>query len=268
MTDLALVTEEERYLFDLQGYLVVPDAIAPDHLVDLNELLDEHLADADPDAPAVQFGIGGGEVLSWGRPFLELVDNPRVLPYLEAFCDPFLRLDHEYIHVIRPGAGSLDGVLSSAKLHGGGAPFDASQFYDFREGRPYGGLIAVAYYLKDVNPGDGGFACVPGSHKAHYPLPAQLRPLEDPLPSFVTPVPGPAGTAIVFTEAQAHGTLPWHGADERRTAFYKYSPFAMSWSWRYYNADDFEDLSEAQRTLLEPPNGRSPRRRPVVVREL
>ena len=125
MTGLAFVTEEERYLFDLQGYLVVPDAIAPEHLAELNALLDERLAGADPDAPAVQFGIGGGEVLSWGRPFLELVDNPRVLPYLEAFCDPFLRLDHEYVHVIRPGAGSLDGVLSSARLHGGGVPFES-----------------------------------------------------------------------------------------------------------------------------------------------
>jgi hypothetical protein len=254
------VTEEERYLFDLQGHIVVRDAIAPSHLDALNAILDERLAEADPEAPVVPLGHGGGEVLGWGKPFLDLVDNPRVLPYLEAFCDPFLRLDHEYVHVIRPGAGSLTGAMSSATLHGGGAPFDISQFYDFREGRPWGGLTVVAYYLRDVNPGDGGFACVPGSHKASFPLPESFRSLDGELPPFVTPIAAPAGSAVVFTEAQTHGTLPWHGRDERRTVFYKYSPFALAWGWRYYEPDDYPDATDRQRALLEPPNGRSPRR--------
>jgi len=32
-----------------------------------------------------------------------------------------------------------------------------------RDGRMANGLTVVAYNLKDVNPGDGGFACVPGT---------------------------------------------------------------------------------------------------------
>jgi hypothetical protein len=47
----------------------------------------------------------------------------------------------------------------------------------------YNGLTAVAYNLTDVNPGEGGFGCIPGSHKSK------------------------AGTAIIFTEALTHGTL-------------------------------------------------------------
>jgi ectoine hydroxylase-related dioxygenase (phytanoyl-CoA dioxygenase family) len=254
------VTDEERYLFDLQGHVVVRDAIDGDRLRALNAILDERLADADPEAPVVPLGHGGGEVIGWGKPFLDLVDNPRVLPYLEAFCDTFLRLDHEYVHVIRPGAGSLTGAMSSATLHGGGTPFDVSQFYDFREGRPWGGLTVVAYYLRDVAPGDGGFACVPGSHKANVELPEGFRSLDGELPPFVTPVTAPAGSAVIFTEAQTHGTLPWRGRGERRTAFYKYSPFALSWSWRYYDPDDYPEATERQRALLEPPNGRSPKR--------
>ena len=31
----------------------------------------------------------------------------------------------------------------------------------------YNGLTVVMYALKDVNPGDGGFICVPGSHKTN-----------------------------------------------------------------------------------------------------
>lgn len=268
MTTIRAVTDEERFLFDLEGYLVVPDAISADALAAINGILDAKLAAADPEAPAVQFGQGGGEVLGWGRAFLDLVDNPRIVPYLEEFVDPYFRLDHEYVHVLRPGAGSLAGVLSSARLHGGGAPFDASQYYRFSDGRIWSGLTVVAYYLKDVNPGDGGLAVVPGSHKANYPVPDELLSLDAELPAFVRSVAAPAGTAVIFTEAQAHGTLPWRGRDERRTLFYKYSPHPVSWSWRYLNAADYEGITDRQREILEPPNGRSPKRRPVIVREV
>lgn len=261
------VTDEERYLFDLQGFLVIPDAIDDDALVAINALIDEQLADADPTAPAVKFGEGGGQVLGWGTPFLDLVDNPRITPYLEEFVDPYFRLDHEYIHVLRPRAGSLTGTFSSATLHGGGTPFDASQYYRFSEGRIWSGLTVVAYYLRDVKPGEGGLACVPGSHKSSFELPEHLKTLDGELPSWIVPVPAPAGTAVIFTEAQAHGTLPWLGAGERRTAFYKYSPHAVSWSWRYYDPERYGDMTERQRAILEPPNGRSPKRRPVSVTE-
>ncbi|HZP81290.1 MAG TPA: hypothetical protein VFB21_06615 [Chthonomonadaceae bacterium] len=42
------------------------------------------------------------------------------------------------------------------------------------------GLTVVAYNLKDVNPGDGGFGCVPGSHKSNLPFPSEWRELEPP----------------------------------------------------------------------------------------
>ncbi len=116
------------------------------------------------------------------------------------------------------------------------------------------GLFVVAYNLYDVNPGDGGFAAVPGSHKSNFPFPAQWRELEgsQDLP-FVTQVTGKAGTAILFTEAMTHGTLPWRG-DERRTIFYKYSPPALSWSPVYYDAAVYPDLSERQQAILSPPS--------------
>jgi ectoine hydroxylase-related dioxygenase (phytanoyl-CoA dioxygenase family) len=119
----------------------------------------------------------------------------------------------------------------------------------------HNGLVVVAYNLRDVNPGDGGFGCVPGSHKSNLPYPAEWRDLEDFMP-HMRKVTGPAGTAILFTEALTHGALPWTGAGERRTLFFKYSPFPLSWSATYYNADDYPELSEAQRAVLEAPNAR------------
>ena len=53
-----------------------------------------------------------------------------------------------------------------------------------------------------------------------------------------------------------HGSLPWRGAGERRTIFYKYSPHPVSWSARYYDADRWPDLTDRQRAILEAPNAR------------
>ena len=72
----------------------------------------------------------------------------------------------------------------------------------------------------------------------------------------VTAVPGPAATAVIFTEALTHGALPWLGADERRTVFFKFSPHPVSWAAGYFNETDYPDLTERQREVLEPPNAR------------
>lgn len=37
------MTEEERYLFDLQGYLVVEDALGPEEVAELNRKPDDDL---------------------------------------------------------------------------------------------------------------------------------------------------------------------------------------------------------------------------------
>ncbi len=67
---------------------------------------------------------------------------------------------------------------------------------------------------------------------------------------------GAAGTAIVFTEALTHGTLPWVAAHERRTLFFKFSPYPISWSAHYYNAANYPEMTEEESAVLEPPNAR------------
>ena len=241
------MNEQERFLFDLQGFLVVPNALSADELARLNAAMDEQVEqEADRNKHTYRFG----RLLSRGSTYHFLIDNPRITPYLEELLGTGFRLDHEYADVIRTGKGPI-----GTTLHGGATPFDPSQYFHYHDGRMYNGLTVVAYNLKDVNPGDGGFACVPGSHKSNYPFPSEWSELDEPHPC-VQRVTGPAGTAIIFTEALTHGTLPWHGKDERRTVFLKYSPHPLSWSARYYNADDFEGLSDRQRAILEPPNAR------------
>ena len=113
----------------------------------------------------------------------------------------------------------------------------------------HNGLTVASWQLTDVNPGDGGFICVPGSHKAnmHY-----KPPVDSPL--VVNPSLR-AGDMLIFTEALVHGTTTWTSSKQRRSLLYKYSPGHSTWS----AADNLEPIralaqNDLQRDLLRPPS--------------
>lgn len=242
------MTDAEKYLFDLNGYLVVEGALTAESLAALNALVDARAA-ADM-APEDRTRRWGG-LLEWGKPFRDLIDNPRVTPYLHELVDVRARLDHDYLDLIRRGLGPI-----GATLHGGGAHVDAGQFFLFKNGKMHNGLTVVAYALRDVHPGDGGFACIPGSHKANYPLPDGWADMSERLAPGVRAVPCRAGDAVLFTEALTHGTLPWRGEDERRTVFFKYSPHPCAWAVPPYDPTAYDDISPEARRMLEGANAR------------
>jgi hypothetical protein len=238
------VDEQQRYLFDLQGYLTVPGALSPDTVQELNRELDEMIrSETLPDMRTHRFD----RLLPRSALFRMLIDNPVVMPVLEELLGRDFRLDHDYADVIRSGLSPI-----GATLHGGAQPFRPAEFYIAGGGRSHSGLTVVAYNLGDVGPEDGGFACVPGSHKAAFAFPKDWRSLTEPH-ACVQRVFGPAGTAVVFTEALTHGPLPWSADHERRTIFFKYNAAPIAWSRTYYDAEDFADLSEAQRVMLRRP---------------
>jgi ectoine hydroxylase-related dioxygenase (phytanoyl-CoA dioxygenase family) len=237
---------QQKFIFDLQGYITVENALDKQQLLELNELLDRQVAqNVKPAASSHRFW---DSLLGWGKVYRDLIDNPRITPFIETLVGPDFRLDHDYLDILRKGTSE------TSCLHGG-TTRDASHFFRYKDGEMFSGLTVVAYNLRDVNVGDGGFGCIPGSHKANFELPGHWRDLRQPV-DCVRAIPGPAGTAIIFTEALIHGTLPWMGKHERRTLFYKYSPTAISWRSQYYNPDNFSDLSTRQRAILEAPNAR------------
>ena len=247
----------QRYLFDLQGYLVIPEAIDRRQLAELNAAVDE-IVDADGGARGVDQRIL--DLVPRHAAFRKLIDQPTALPYIEQWVHPQARLDHDYVDVRRQGC-------RGGALHGGGNPFNPIEFYRVENERIFNGLTVIAYNLRDVNPGDGGFACVQGSHKSCFPLPKEWVGIGGELPPAVQAITAPAGSAILFTEALVHGTLPWRSANERRTLFYKYSPPTIAWYGRYYDGSLFDDLSDRSRAMLEAPNARYSHlpRRPEII---
>jgi hypothetical protein len=238
------VRYRDRYLFDLQGYLSVPDALSAETVDQLNEVIDEM---AEQEMGSQETTHRWFDLLARSRLFRDLIDNPPVLPILAELLGKEFRLDHEYVDVIRSGMGPI-----GAGLHGGAAPFRAAEYYWAGDGQLHSGLVVVAYNLKNIGPDDGGFACVPGSHKAAFAFPDGWKDLANPHPC-VRRVTGSAGSAIIFTEALTHGTLPWRGSDQRRTVFYKYSPRPLAWSRTLYDPSAYPDLTDQQRDILRSP---------------
>jgi hypothetical protein len=267
------MNEEEAYLFDLRGFIVVKNALQPNQIDDLSRRLEAHRSSnpspilgsdrtiLDDDAGA----WSASSLLELGGTYLDLVNLPTIAPYLTKLLGEHYRLDHDYAKI----DSKMPEREKTLYLHGGGqgaggpadlvGPSDGGQcFYRYSNGRFFNCLVAVAFELDDVQASDGGFACVPGSHKSNIGLPAAWRhsKTQAEVPDFVQRVAAAAGDAIIFTEACAHGTVPWEGkpGSERRTLFYKYCPHAVAWSPCYYNADNYPDLSAEQRQLLMPPS--------------
>lgn len=233
------LSPHERYFFDVNGYLVVEGVLPRDEAQRLNDVVTARRLPPPGDSIASQ--RFEADFLLWDKGFRDLMDHPAVLPRLRDLLGDHLRLDHAYGIVMAPETSGLG-------LHGGGSPWDPSQYYLHRGGRMYNGLTTVTWPLVDSEPGDGGFGCIPGSHKANEWLPEGV-PAE-----WVREVPLSAGSVLIFTEGLTHCTLPWMGADERRAVLFKYAPGHLAWAcYRDPPTDLWRSLTETQRLLLQPP---------------
>ena len=231
----------QRYSLDVNGFLLLEGALAPEAVAEMRAVIAaRHLAPPSASVQSQRFGQAG-RLFEWDPLFVDLIDHPWTLAILRELIGPHVRLDHAYGIAMRPGTSGLG-------LHGPAEPFDPAQFYVSRMGALRSGLLAFSWSLTDGRRGDGGFGCIPGSHRADQPVP----PGAD---SLVVEVPQPAGSLLVFTEALVHCTIPWSGDGDRLTLMLKYSPGNSAWD-PSPAADEIavRSMSERQRLFFQPPS--------------
>ena len=197
------MNEEERFIFDLEGYLVIKNALSADEVSEINRIADKLFPYGEVEA------TGEWSVLPWGAPLKNLIDHPRILPYLVELLGDRVRLDHDYAIFMNEGE-------SRGGLHGGTG---GTHWYRYRNGTMSNGLTVVTWFLTPAPIEAGGFACIPGSHKSHFDainIPEDVRSL-DRYAHYVIQPEVEAGDALIFTEAVIHGTMKWCSSQERRT---------------------------------------------------
>ena len=237
------MTDEEKFVFDLEGYFVLKNVLNEDELKEMNAVADEAMG---------RGGGRGGRVCQWGPQFTNLIDHPRILPYLLDLLGPKFRLDHDYCIFMQKGdtGGGLHGGTD-----GGAHMGEADHWYKYTNGVMRNGLSVFTFFLTPARQGDGGFACIPGSHKSNFyrEIPGEVRQFKR-RPSYVVQPEVEAGDALFFTEALVHGTMPWTADHQRRALLYKYSPGHSAWSGNFYNLEEFDSLTDQQRRILQPPS--------------
>ena len=259
------MTDDEKYLFDLTGYLIIPEVLTPEEVESCNAAIDHHIDQLTEYPRSLAFEsktLGGtshrkdiGGMLAWERPWCELfrdiLVHPGIVPYFNVILGEGYRLDHG------PGVIAMDEGTEGHRLHGGGVECsNFSRAYSFKNGAIYCGLTVVEFMLADEGPGDGGLAFIPGSHKANLPCPQSLKFYEK-YQQYVMEANVKAGDAVIFTEALTHGALPWKGKHQRRALLYKFSPGFQAYG-KYAHEISFPDyildMTEQQRAVMEPPH--------------
>ena len=259
------MSHDEKYLFDLTGFLIVREVLSPEHLKLANEAIDSMELNPSPeyfgDSVALRgenssTRLGNSENLMelphpHCEPFREMLAHPKTTPHLNTILGEGWRLDHG------PGLIAMDKGCSGGMLHGN---FDNAPYF-YREGRIFTGLCVIEYLLADEGPGDGGISVIPGSHKANLACPARMRRWEQ-YREYVTEINARAGDAVIFSEACTHGTLPWNADHQRRAILYKYNTGHMSWGgggFRGRRPSYWDELTEPQQAALLLPSHHSRR---------
>lgn len=251
--------EMHRYLFDLAGFMVIPDVLGRAEIDELNGLIDAQ--ELPPPREKIRFGSAAGGApecpgfLEWGKPFCDLLDHPRIMPLLQLTLGDWFRLDRLYGINMEAGMGEY-------QLHGGNAPYSPAEYYHVRNGRIHNAFTVVSWNLADTGPEHGGFCCVPGSHKSNFVRPNPIPTVNqgrwtmmdgDSLAPGVVIPEAPAGSVVLFSEALTHGTAPWTGAHQRRTLLYKYCQSHLAWSARRVRPPESVPLTPRQQILFQEP---------------
>ena len=263
-TEIAHLTDQEKYLFDVHGYVVIESALSSDQVAAANAAVDHHadqislrpndLARGSKTLTGSQGRGDLGGMLTWEKPycdpFRDMMVNPNTTPHLQELLGPGFRLAG--LSMITMDAGA-EGFW----FHEGGEPHDRSRGFQYRNGRMFTGMTNVAVQLTDVGPIDGGFACLPGSHRANFPCPDDIR-LYEAYQDRIVQIPAKAGDAVLFCECLMHGSLPWVAKHQRRSVIIRYfdGVTAEGLMGTYTQPPWYDDLTDLQKTVISAPEYR------------
>ena len=257
------IDEKEFYFWDLNGYLVVDGVMDEEWLARANEAVDKF-----QDRVEVGRELSGGSVsqAGTGRPLLSgLLDLPAPYnaPFRRMIAHPTVveRLNWMGGSGYRTGGATVFCAAfgtSGHSLHDGNEPMSPSRGYYFKNGRSYCETVTITWQLRDVEPGLGGFACVPGSHKTQYSMPPGVRTCDEPMGLVVQPAMK-AGDILFFMDGGCtHGALAWKNPIKRRGVLIKYQSKNSNWGGGVIDpqqrwGDMVEDMTEAQFAVMRGP---------------
>lgn len=199
------LSEEQRFLFDLKGYLVIPNVFGEAETAAMREQV-YHITHATGKLPPHERTVPGGasEVV---------LRNPQVKAALNTLIGPDVRLDNQFVVWRNMGTGDAQGA------HQGGPERNPHFHYHVSDGRIYSALTRMVVELNPVGKQDGGTVFLAGSHKANFHIPASIKTKrEDMYAPLFDSYECPAGSIVLFSENTCHAGPVWNNPDHPRAA--------------------------------------------------
>eukprot|EP01063_Lacrimia_lanifica_P039039 TRINITY_DN8460_c0_g2_i1.p1 TRINITY_DN8460_c0_g2~~TRINITY_DN8460_c0_g2_i1.p1 ORF type:complete len:319 (+),score=117.25 TRINITY_DN8460_c0_g2_i1:59-1015(+) len=272
----------ERFLFDLNGYIIVRGALSAAEVDGMNACIDRHAGAARARAAEIanvkekasrfaaeKARVDMGGMLGWedGGGFRSLLAHPKLVPYLHALVGEGYRMDHQPMVLLQEKASegfSLHGgplVPSRPGAAGPTAELDPGHLcpelqYRCTNGQMWNSLVAMSVALCDTDAGDGGFCVVKGSHKLNFAMPPEFSEFGGDGEDVHQPVTK-KGDVIFFSEATVHGALPWNSDVQRRVALYRFAPGIIGYGrghlcGDYYSTQVLPKCTAAEAAVLQP----------------
>ncbi len=240
-------TQEQKYLFDMRGWLLVPGVLAGDELEEIQDF--GYRLRHEPDS------IPEHERSPLGGPMQKLSDHPNVVGFLNEFlahpalsspeCYGF-RMESCHMFYRTVGDGNFGPHNGNGMLR---FPGD-SHLYRCIPGRGYSGLTRIVWELNPVKYRQGGTLFIAGSHKAVYTAPDSIRTPDSPIWDTYE---CPAGSLLFFTEALTHSTHQWTNEDNHRMAIFScYNTVNSKWHDWNPNPKLMEEMPPKRQTLFRP----------------
>ena len=239
----ALTLGERIRQIEVEGYLLLPDLLPPEHVARLKA------ETAKLETRSVDYSVhqrGCPNIQSRGGEITELIVHPPTLSFLrELFGDEIIVMSYGYARS-EPGHPGIS-------LHTDGQPYGSEIF-------GYGGsvpvMVRVLYYLDDLTPEVSPFRVVPRSHLSMHTDANPYKRFES-HPEEVM-VPAKAGSAVLINHKVFHGNFPNIGDYPREMLAIAYRP---AWAGPQDKVPTWEDadlakLPDAFRPLFADPNTR------------
>jgi len=228
------MTEEQKFFFDLKGWLLVPGV----------------LSDAEIKAVKAHLYDGGS---GFTGPAQELLDHPVVVDILSELLAEWkpdgdyynFRCENSFVTLRKagwnPGSTSVPHVVRPPQAAG-------VMNYQSRGGRIYSALTRVVWELNPVEQGDGGTLFLSGTHKANFAYPASVLAPDNPhMESYRCP----AGSVFIFTESLLHAATAWKNPDVDRVAIFScYNSVWAQWHRLNLPHDLIESMPPKRRSLF------------------
>ncbi len=234
-----MIEDRDVYFFDLQGYLLLEEALVPEDVSALNACIDSVL----PLEPgewrgyvhAHDYGTNDGlnlqQIYEAGEPFERLIDHPSWIDRAKYFVGGEGTFDwHHGPLFIDENFANIRGPGQAIGLHNSGHLGVSRCQFRVVNGKFHCNQINILVALTEIGPGDGATMLVPGSHKSNFAHPdfdefkmsaegASMDFMEG-----AREIHMKAGDALLFVDACSHGSAKRVNPGQRRVVVYRYGP--------------------------------------------